>query len=217
MGQTASPGVVCGPDHPEACEQQGCEALGAEYWWYDGSCRAEPREVDYNGRIAEAPVRLGDHADDGAIAAGEGISIVVDLPAGGRSYALLIFPDQELFFIHSDNEIITEQPVLLVDGEIFVSDDLCAALPAEFKGEWQVGIFTVPLTAPEFQTLDGIVDYLNDGGLYSFGSYSVSVHCQAAADCGPGNFSACANKEDCEAGGGVWHNIQTSSQNPYCD
>jgi len=223
MFKSQQPNVVnCGSDNLKACDQQGCARLGAGYWWYDGSCRVDERQQDYNGRIEQAPVRLGADADDGSIDAGDGLSIVVDIPAGKRGYALLVFPhDLGYYFIDSTN-IINEQLVSLVtDGakKVVVEDEnLCADLEEapEFKGEWLVAVLTVPIAAPEFSTLDDIAAYMNGGGLYSFGSYSINVHCQAAAGCGSGDFSACVNESDCKNAGGKWINYQTSGSVPVC-
>ncbi|RLB71466.1 MAG: hypothetical protein DRH04_01705 [Deltaproteobacteria bacterium] len=212
FGQNSA--VECSITHLEACNQQECEDLGAGYWWYDGSCRVDERQADYNGRIYQAPVRLGAAVDDGTIAAGDGLSIVVDIPAGERGYALLLFPnDLGYYFIDSTNVINDQLVPLAANGEKVVFDDLCAAVEEfpELKGEWVVAILMVPITVPEFNTLDDIAAYMNDVGLYSFGSYSIDVHCreETGSDCAPGNLS-CTNKEDCEASGGVWHTYQNS-------
>ena len=172
--------LFCSPDHLENCDQQGCEAFGDGYWWYNGVCRAGSWEMNYNGHIAEAPVRLGDDADDGVITVDEGLSIVVDLPAGGRTYALLVFPNDLGFYFIDSTYIINDHVVPLVsNGETAVFADLCTVLQEvpELKGAWGVYILTVPSVVAEFLTLYDIVTYLNDGGCYSFGSYSVIVDC----------------------------------------
>jgi len=219
IGMSSSPGpsVSCDSQHLEACDQVGCANLEDGYWWYDGSCRAGSLEVDYNHNnlIAQAPVRLGEDADDGAIAAGDGLSIVVDIPDGARSYALLVLPNDLGYYFIDDTKIINEHLVSLADGEVEVTDDLCAVLQEapELKGEWVVAVLSVPQTAEEFNTLNDIVAYINAGGLYSFGSYSVDVHCRVESACGPGTLSACGNESDCVASGGEWHNYSGNTIN----
>ena len=169
----------CGPDNPGGCDQGACEALGDDYWWY-GSCRSRQQIETYDGRIAEAPVRLGAAADDGIISAGEGMSILLDVPGDVRTYAVLVFPNDDHLYFIDNNRIITPSVVSVVSGEVQVSDNLCAMLEEvpELTGEWLVAFLTVPSTVDEFQSLDDIVDYLNSGGTYHFGSYGVMVDCQ---------------------------------------
>jgi len=169
----------CGPDNPGGCDQGACEALGDDYWWY-GSCRSRQQIETYDGRIAEAPVRLGAAADDGIISAGEGMSILLDVPGDVRTYAVLVFPNDDHLYFIDNNRIITPSVVSVISGEVQVSDNLCAMLEEvpELTGEWLVAFLTVPSTVDEFQSLDDIVDYLNSGGTYHFGSYGVMVDCQ---------------------------------------
>ncbi|MEA2110290.1 MAG: hypothetical protein U9P07_12835, partial [Pseudomonadota bacterium] len=172
----------CGPDNPGACDQGACEELGAGYWWYDGSCRAGQQTETYGNdgsRIAEAPVRLGGDADDGTISAGEGMSINLDVPGNVSTYALLVFPSGDYFFI-DNNDLITKRVVSVTSGKVPVSNNLCADLEGfpELMGEWGVAFLTVPASAEPFQSLNDIVDYMDNGGVYHFGSYGVMVGCQ---------------------------------------
>ena len=176
--------LSCGPDHLEVCNREACDELGEGYWWYGGSCCSGQQIETYdNGRIAEAPVRLGEDADNGIISAGEGMSILLDVPGNVRTYAVLTFPNGDYFFI-DNNDLITKSVVPVTSGELPVSDNLCAALEElpEFKGEWEVVFLTVPSTVEEFQTLNDIVDYMNNGGTYHLGNYSVMLDCQARSN-----------------------------------
>jgi hypothetical protein len=169
----------CGPDNPGGCDQGACEALGTDYWWYGGCRTGQQIETYDDGRIAEAPVCLGDDADDGTISAGEGMSILLDVPDDVRSYALLVFPNGEYYFL-DNNDLITKRVVSVTSGQLPVSDNLCSVLEEvpELTGEWLVAFLTVPTSVGQFQSLNDIVDYLNSGGVYHFGSYSVMVDCQ---------------------------------------
>jgi hypothetical protein len=170
--------VPCDAQHPEGCDQGGCESLlGEGFWWYDGACRAEPVEVNYPpSRIRESPVSPGVDAEDGIISAGEGLSFKVNVPAGGRMYAVLSIPDVGAFFISND-EIITAVMKPVASGTIPVIDDICPYLSEELMGIWTVYTLTVPASVGE--SLDELSDYLfQQGGLYALGSYQMEVNCQ---------------------------------------
>ncbi len=108
------------------------------------------------------------------------MSILLDVPGDVRTYAVLVFPNDDHLYFIDNNRIITPSVVSVVSGEVQVSDNLCAMLEEvpELTGEWLVAFLTVPSTVDEFQSLDDIVDYLNSGGTYHFGSYGVMVDCQ---------------------------------------
>jgi len=176
--------LSCGPDHLKVCDREACEGLGVDYWWYEGSCRTGQQYEEYVERIPEAPVRLGADANDGLISIGEGMSVEVDVPDVGRTYAMLVFPNGDYFFIDNDT-LITKDVVPVFNGVMFVSDDICAALaelPEDIKGEWELLIFTVPTAAPEFRVIEDIASYIENEGVYHFGSYSVMVTCQARSN-----------------------------------
>ena len=131
---------------------------------------------DYAGRIRESPVSPGVDAEDGIISAGEGLSFKVNVPAGGRMYAVLSIPDVGSFFI-SKEEILTANVVPVASGPIPVIDDICSYLPEELMGTWTVYTLTVPDSVGE--SLDELSDYLfRQDGLYALGSYQMEVNCQ---------------------------------------
>ncbi|MCD6298105.1 MAG: hypothetical protein J7M30_13220, partial [Deltaproteobacteria bacterium] len=179
MKQDDDPVVTCGPDHLDACDQAACAELGAAYWWYADSCRPAQQEETYS-KISEAPVRLGNDADDGVISAGEGLSIIVAFSEQGRHYALLVLPNNDYFFIVDNDEYVSKQLTTVADNVSFVVwDDICAVLGQypDFIGEWEIATLTVPLSVEKFQDDNDIVDYLSKGGIYHFGYYSVMVDC----------------------------------------
>ena len=107
------------------------------------------------------------------------MSILLDVPDDVRSYALLVFPNGEYYFL-DNNDLITKRVVSVTSGQLPVSGNLCSVLEEvpELTGEWLVAFLTVPTSVGQFQSLNDIVDYLNSGGVYHFGSYSVMVDCQ---------------------------------------
>lgn len=172
----------CGPDNLAACVQSECEELGNGYWWY-GSCRPVQQQELFDGRIAEAPIRLGDDANDGRISAGDGLSFVLDVPAEVRTYAVVIFPNNAGYYFLDNNYLLNQQLVSVRGGELPVTSNLCGLLDEVpqlrvLEGSWVVAFITTPATAGEFKNLDELANYVNNGGVYHFGSYSVMVGCQ---------------------------------------
>ncbi|MEA1922259.1 MAG: hypothetical protein U9N63_06335, partial [Pseudomonadota bacterium] len=173
-----APAPVCDAQHLDDCDQTGCAGLGDGYWWYDGACRAEPVQTDFRGHLSSAPVSPGAGADDGVIAAGEGLSFTIDVPADCRLYALLSIPDVGAFFI-SNEEILTANMVPVAGGTIPVIADICPLLTGEWeflKGTWTVYTVAVPAAVGESPAQLGA--YLEQGGLYALGSYTIEVGCQ---------------------------------------
>ncbi len=173
---------TCGPDNLGACAQSECEALGSGYWW-DGSCRHGQQQEVYDGRIAEAPVRLGDAANDGQISAGDGLSFDLDVPAGVKTYALVVFPHGVGAYFIDNNHLLSRQLVAVSDGTLPVTSDLCALLDANpdlkvLEGSWWIAFISTPASVGEFHNLDEMATYINNGGVYHFGSYNVTVGCQ---------------------------------------
>ncbi|MCD6390181.1 MAG: hypothetical protein J7L69_12280 [Desulfobulbaceae bacterium] len=168
----------CGPNNLDTCTQLECEDLGPDYWWYD-SCRKGQQQENYDGRIAEAPVRLGNNANDGKISTGDGFSLVLNVPETVRTYALLVFPNADYDFLDNDN-LFTKKLVSITSGRLPVTDDLCWILEdyPDFAGTWWIAFFTTPASAEEFHDLNELEDYINNGGVYHFGSYNITVDCQ---------------------------------------
>jgi len=173
----------CGPDHLDACAQAECEGLGSDYWW-DGSCRYGQQQESYDGgRIAEAPVRLGDGANDGRISTGDGLSFILDVSEGVRTYALVVFPNDAGAYFIDNNSLLNQQLVSVRKGQLQVTDNLCGLLNQYpdlkvLEGSWWVAFLTTPAAAGDFHSLDELAAYINSGGVYHFGSYHVTVGCQ---------------------------------------
>ncbi|OPX19174.1 MAG: hypothetical protein BZ151_10670 [Desulfobacca sp. 4484_104] len=173
---------ACREDSPAGCATPAsCAGVGA--FWYGGGCSLAPRrEVrDYNEAIAEAPVRLGDGANDGRISNGEGLVLEVDFPLPGETsnYALISF-DGNAYFIDSGNQgnFLTKAFTSAENGKIFETADLCALLPG-YQGQWGVYFLSVPAEAGDLQTLEALSDYLeSDKGQYVFGQYIVQIDCR---------------------------------------
>jgi hypothetical protein len=173
---------ICRADHPAGCATAaGCAGIGA--FWYGKTCSLTPRrEVrDYNSIIAEAPVHMGEGANDGRISNGEGLSLEVDFPLPGatRNYALISF-DGNAYFIDSAKQgnFLTKAFTSAENGKFFETADLCAILSG-YQGQWDVYFLSVPAEAGDFQTLEALSDYLeSDDGQYVFGQYQVEVDCR---------------------------------------
>jgi len=183
LGSLFGLGQSCGQDNLGACAQAECVALGPDYWWY-GLCRPVQQQESYDdGRIVNAPIRLGDGANDGRISAGDGLSFVLDVPEGVRTYALVVFPNDVGAFFIDNNTLLSQQLVAVSNGELFVTDNLCDLFDqypdlTALEGSWWIAFLTTPAVTGEFHSLDELAAYINNGGVYHFGSYNVTVGCQ---------------------------------------
>ena len=177
------PTVSCDADHPASCDEAECEALGDGYW-YDGAVCHEKRETrDYNERIHDAFIRFGDDVDDGDLLNGEKLTIETHFNNHDASvhYAMIVFPGDIYYFIHSDGHgrILSNLPVPVGQaGMLLDKTDICSAVP-EYQGEWKIYFLTVPgnkgLDDP-----DNLAAYLSqDDAQYTFGSYSIHVDCKS--------------------------------------
>ncbi|NIA19864.1 MAG: S8 family serine peptidase [Xanthomonadaceae bacterium] len=176
------PDFICQENNPAGCATPG-SCIGIGGFWYGETCSLTPRrEVrDYNQTIAEAPVRLGDYADDGRISTGEGLSIEVDFPLDGktRNYALLTFDGNAYFIRNNDQgQFLTKEFTPVTNGEFFETQDLCTLLPG-YQGTWELYFLSVPAEADDFQSLEALSGYLgSDAGQYVFGRYGITVDCR---------------------------------------
>ena len=125
---------------------------------------------------------MGVDANDGLISAGEGLSFILDVPSGVRIYALVTFPNGVGHYFIDSNTLLNQQLVSVSRGELQVADNLCSfmeGVPAlkVLEGPWLVAFLTVPDSISEFLSLDELDAYINNGGAYHFGSYTVRVYC----------------------------------------
>ncbi|RLB70432.1 MAG: hypothetical protein DRH04_03610 [Deltaproteobacteria bacterium] len=171
----------CDGNHLEECDRSACEALGSGYW-YDGSCHEQREYPDYRDHIVDAPVRLGSDVDDGELVAGDGLSLRINFSGESRRYVVIVFPNDDFYFIHDDNpeQLLTKQVLSLRNNggaPLFEAADLCSVLP-EYRGEWKIYFLTVPATENELRDLQALASYLDGpNAQYVLGSYSVMVDC----------------------------------------
>lgn len=176
------PDFICQENNPAGCATPGsCNGIGG--FWYGETCSPVPRrEVrDYNQTIAEAPVRLGDNANDGRISTGEGLSLEVNFPMAGktRNYALIAFAGNA-YFIRNDSygNFLTTDFTPVNNAKFFETQDLCTLLPG-YQGIWDIYFLSVPTEADDFQNLEALSGYLgSDVGQYVFGRYRITVDCR---------------------------------------
>jgi len=96
------PTASCDAEHLDFCNETECESLGNGYW-YDGAACHEKRETrDYNERIHDAFIRFGDDVDDGDLLNGEKLTIETHFKDASVHYAMIVFPGDIYYFIHSD-------------------------------------------------------------------------------------------------------------------
>jgi len=217
LGLTAIDSPTCDPEHLHLCASRAnCEGPGQGYW-YEESCHAElPQQgvFDYNRMIADAPVGFGVETSDGRLLNGEGVSLVVDKPVASIFYALIVFPNDDYYFIHSDDSQIIFLKDLVSFGEdvaepLYENDNICADLPAGYVGTWEIYFLTLPASLDEFQNFEVLSNYLeSENGQYSLGYYSLQVNCNEQQPvCSRDNLGQCSLTE-CGDANFYWYNNQ---------